>query len=95
MTGFPQVEKHTTTPEGIEAEPHPLWEYSSYARSGVHDLMTFDFSAAIPSNTLLEENGEMVLDCSPCHAVVLWMEYTLTEITATTASTGLKHVREI
>lgn len=84
-----QVGKHWTTPEGVEAEPHPLWEYPSYPRSAVHRVMTFDFTQTIPSRSVVREKGEMFLE-GPCHAVVLWMEYGLTGRLLTT--TGLKTV---
>ncbi len=86
------VGKHSTTPEGIEAEPHPLWEYPSYPCSDVHDLMTFDFGGSCPGEVQLRERGEILLARQdiPCHAVVLWMEFVLTADVKT--STGLKRV---
>lgn len=73
-------------------EPHPLWEYPSYPRSDVHNLMSFDFAARIPSKSLLLDSGEIELtgQQGPCHAVVLWMDYELTDTIRTT--TGLKQV---
>ena len=78
------------TPEGIEAEPHPLWEYPSYPRSDVHALLTFDFSKSVQDKDLLDVEGEMVLRerGGPCNGVVLWMEYALTKDVS--VSTGLK-----
>ena len=95
-----KVGKHVTTPEGIEAEPHPLWEYPSYACSGVHTLMTFNFSESVQRKESWEEEGEMVLlqGDGLCNAVVLWMDYTLTKDVS--VSTGLRapppmHVSEL
>ena len=87
-----QVGKHSTTPEGIEAEPHPLWEYPSYPRSAVHTLMTFDFSAPILRNSSLKVGGDIPLNQrdGPCHAVVMWMDYELADTVST--STGLRCV---
>ena len=62
--------------EGVEAEPHPLWEYVSYPRSAVHDLMTFDLTSTI-EKTILSVSGDIQLNehGRTCHGVVLWMEY--------------------
>ena len=78
-----------TTPEGIEAEPHPLWEYHSCARSKIHRLMTFDFSENIQGKSLYEVDGEIILNkqSGPCNGVVLWLDYTFQEDTV--ISTGL------
>lgn len=71
-----QVGKYTTTVEGVEAEPHPLWEYVSYPRSAVHDLMTFDLTSTIEKTTV-SASGDIQLNerSGTCHGVVLWMEY--------------------
>ncbi len=80
-----------TTPDGIEAEPHPLWEYHSYARSSIHQLMSFDMHESVGSKSLYEVDGEIVLSDGggPCNGVVLWMDYTFAE--GTVISTGLTH----
>lgn len=70
-----------------------MWEYPSYPRSQVVTLMTFDLSTPIPEKAKLKESGEISLfaDSSPCHGVVLWMEYSLTDDHV--VSTGLVKVR--
>ena len=69
-----------------------MWEYPSYACSDVSTLMTFDLYSDIPRNAKLRESGEIVLkqNSAPCHGVVLWMDYMLTD--ALTVSTGLLKV---
>lgn len=89
-----KVGKYTTTAEGIEAEPHPLWEYPAYPRSEVTELLTFDLTVGVPEKTMLKNEGEIPLNDlnKPCHGVALWMEYHLTD--ARTVSGGLVKVRE-
>lgn len=86
--------KYTTTAEGIEAEPHPLWEYPAYPRSEVTELLTFDLTVDVPEKTILKNEGEIALNDlnKPCHGVALWMEYHLTD--ARTVSGGLVKVRQ-
>ena len=86
--------KYTTTAEGIEAEPHPLWEYPAYPRSEVTELLTFDLTVGVPEKAVLKNEGEIALNDlnKPCHGVALWMEYRLTD--ARTVSGGLVKVRE-
>ena len=82
--------------EGVEPEPHPLWEYPSYARSAVHTLLTFDLTSCTPDrSSAFTLTGEVPLNelSKPCHGVVLWMDYRLN--TDTTTSTGLLEVREL
>ena len=87
-----QVGKYTTTAEGIETEPHPLWEYPAYPRSEVIELLTFDLTTDVPEKAVLKNEGEIPLNDlnKPCHGVVLWMDYRLTD--ARTASGGLLKV---
>lgn len=87
-----QVGKHVTTPEGIEAEPHPLWEYPSRPCSDVRNMMSFDFTSPLSNKAFFKESGEIVLNQEnrPCHAVVFWMEYVLR--VGITTSTGLSRV---
>ena len=89
-----QVGKYTTTAEGIEAEPHPLWEYPAYARSDVAELLTFDLTNPVPEKATLKVEGEIVLNDfnKPCHGVALWMEYHLTD--SLSSSGGLLKVKE-
>ena len=84
--------KYTTTVEGIEAEPHHVWEYPSDPRSEVHTLMSFDMSGLIQDKTSFKEEGEITLyeQPSPCQGVVLWMDYVLTD--KLVMSTGLLEV---
>lgn len=90
--GFPQVGKYTTTVEGVEAEPHHVWEYPSYPRSAIETLMTFDLSSEIHSKGYIRAEGSIILNepSEPCQGVVLWMDYLLTE--GHTISTGLLEV---
>ena len=89
-----KVGKYTTTAEGIEAEPHPLWEYPTYPRSEITELLTFDLTVGVPEKAMLKNEGEIALSDlnKPCHGVALWMEYRLTD--ARTVSGGLVKVRE-
>jgi hypothetical protein len=89
------VGKYTTTAEGIEAEPHPLWEYPAYPRSEVTELLTFDLTVGVPEKAVLKNEGEIALNDlnKPCHGVSLWMEYRLTD--TRTVSGGLIKVRKI
>ena len=57
-----KVGKYTTTAEGIEAEPHPLWEYPAYPRSEVVELMTFDLTVGVPEKAVLKNEGEISLN---------------------------------
>lgn len=85
-----QVGKVSTTEEGVEPEPHPLWEYPAYARSEVTELMNFDLCSLVPEAMTLRATGVIPLNklqSKPCHGVVLWMDYQLSENTS--ASTGL------
>lgn len=83
-----QVGKVTTEDEWVEPETHPLWEYPAYPRSEVHTLMNFDLTSHVP-NTITRASGTMQLtsdsnssSCQTerrCNAVVLWMDYQLSE----------------
>ncbi len=89
---FFQVGKYTTTVEGIEAEPHHVWEYPSYPRSDVITLMSFDLSTAIHDKSYIHGDGNILLTdlTESCHGVVLWMDYVLTA--EHTVTTGLLEV---
>lgn len=78
--------------EGIEAEPHHVWEYPSYPRSDILTLMTFDLSAAIHGRSHIHREGSIPLTelALPCHGVVMWMDYVLTA--EHTVTTGLLEV---
>ena len=94
-----QVGKVSAKEEWVEPEPHPLWEYPSYARSEARHLMTFDLSSSIP-HTIMKSTGTMNLinesekpggeEGCPCNAVVLWMDYQLSDNQVST--TGLVKV---
>lgn len=78
--------------EGIEAEPHHVWEYPSYPHSDIVTLMTFDLSTAIHGKSYIHVDGSIPLieQSEPCHGVVLWMDYVLTP--EHTVTTGLLQV---
>ena len=70
-----------------------MWEYPSYPRSKMCTLMTFDLYSPIVDKAKLRGNGEIVLNqnSAPCHGVVLWMDYMLTD--KLSVSTGLLKVK--
>ena len=56
--------------------------------------MNFDLTSNVPEKAVLKVEGEMTLNDlnKPCHGVVLWMEYHLTD--ARTSSGGLVKVSD-
>ena len=88
-----QVGKVTCEDEWVEPETHPLWEYPAYPCSEVHTLINFDLTSPVPSTTIrscgmMELTGEkQAMDSKggeeggvrQCNAVVLWMDYQLSE----------------
>ncbi|KAL5466844.1 hypothetical protein EMCRGX_G030995 [Ephydatia muelleri] len=78
-----RVGKVITSPELVEPESHPLWEYPCQPLSEAVDLMQFDVSVPVPESTRLRSEGSWPL-CwadgrASCHAVVLWMDAVLSE----------------
>ncbi|XP_048014359.1 protein arginine N-methyltransferase 7 [Megalobrama amblycephala] len=65
--------------ESWEAEPHPLWEYPCHALTKPRPVMTFDFMQCVPEQPINSEGTVPFTGRGCCHAVVLWMEYQLTE----------------
>ena len=58
------------------------------------ELLTFDLTNSVPEKATLKVEGEIALNDlnKPCHGVVLWMDYHLTETLS--SSGGLLKVRE-
>ena len=56
--------------------------------------MNFDLTSNVPEKAVLKVEGEMTLNDlnKPCHGVVLWMEYHLTD--AWSSSGGLMKVSD-
>ncbi|CAL1586982.1 unnamed protein product [Knipowitschia caucasica] len=65
--------------EAGEAEPHALWEYPCQALGPPTALLTFDFTQCVPEETMSSSASLRLSSSSCCHAVVLWMEYHLTQ----------------
>eukprot|EP00057_Strongylocentrotus_purpuratus_P017614 XP_011672088.1 PREDICTED: protein arginine N-methyltransferase 7 [Strongylocentrotus purpuratus] len=85
---FDNVVQKSSDCSDAATDPHHLWEYPGRPLTQQFELMTFDFSKAIPEEKLVR-NG--VIDFSSrgtCHGIALWMEYDLDE--TTTISTGLQ-----
>lgn len=78
-----RVGKVITSPELVDPESHPLWEYPCQPLSGVVDIMEFNISTPVPENTALQAMGSFPLlwadGLAHCHAVVLWMDAMLSE----------------
>ena len=90
-----QVGKVTSDDEWVEPETHPLWEYPAYPYSDVHTLMNFDLTSPVPSTTVRtggtveltggrqtqegDSEGGEGRGGRRCNAVVLWMDYQLSE----------------
>uniref|UniRef100_A0A5F8GWA1 Protein arginine N-methyltransferase n=1 Tax=Monodelphis domestica TaxID=13616 RepID=A0A5F8GWA1_MONDO len=73
--------------ESQEAEPHPLWEYSSRCLSEPQRVLTFDFCRPVPQQPLSAKGSISLQRPGRSHGVVLWMEYHLTA--ESSISTGL------
>ncbi|XP_044516496.1 protein arginine N-methyltransferase 7 isoform X2 [Gracilinanus agilis] len=73
--------------ESQEAEPHPLWEYSSRCLSEPRQVLTFDFCRPVPQQPLSAQGSISPQRPGRSHGVVLWMEYHLTG--ESSISTGL------
>nr|XP_020844948.1 protein arginine N-methyltransferase 7 isoform X6 [Phascolarctos cinereus] len=73
--------------EAREAEPHPLWEYSSRCLSEPQQVLTFDFQKPVPQRPLSAKGSVTLQRPGRSHGVVLWMEYHLTA--ESSISTGL------
>uniref|UniRef100_A0A7N4P5S9 Protein arginine N-methyltransferase n=1 Tax=Sarcophilus harrisii TaxID=9305 RepID=A0A7N4P5S9_SARHA len=78
--------------EAREAEPHPLWEYSSRCLSEPQQVLMFDFQKPVPEQPLSAEGSIFLQRPGKSHGVVLWMEYHLT--TESSLSTGLIQMPE-
>ena len=81
--------------EWVEPETHPLWEYPAYPCSDVHTLMNFDLTSPVPSTAVRtggmidltdggrtqggDREGGVGRGGRRCNAVVLWMDYQLSE----------------
>ncbi|NXC06367.1 ANM7 methyltransferase, partial [Orthonyx spaldingii] len=63
--------------ESKEAEPHPLWEYPCKSLSDPQEVLTFDFTKAVPEHCLSTEGSVNLLRKGKSHGAVLWMEYHL------------------
>uniref|UniRef100_A0A8C3UYG9 Protein arginine N-methyltransferase n=1 Tax=Catharus ustulatus TaxID=91951 RepID=A0A8C3UYG9_CATUS len=63
--------------ESKEAEPHPLWEYPCRSLSAPQEVLTFDFTEAVPQHSLSTEGSVKLLRKGKSHGAVLWMEYHL------------------
>ncbi|KAM5138864.1 protein arginine N-methyltransferase 7 [Mantella aurantiaca] len=84
------IKKSLDFRESQEAEPHALWEYPCRSLSQPVKAMTFDFYGTVPDNDVTSEGSVSLVRPGRCHAVVLWMEYQLTEDIS--VSTGLLEV---
>ncbi|KAJ0023508.1 hypothetical protein NQD34_003407 [Periophthalmus magnuspinnatus] len=73
--------------ESREAEPHSLWEYPCHALTHSMEVLTFDFTQCVPKQPLTSQGALPFIRSGHCHAVVMWMEYHLTE--DITVSAGL------
>ncbi|XP_074142463.1 protein arginine N-methyltransferase 7 isoform X2 [Sminthopsis crassicaudata] len=78
--------------EAREAEPHPLWEYSSRCLSEPQQVLMFDFQKPVPEQPLSAEGSISLQRPGRSHGVVLWMEYHLTA--ESSLSTGLIQMPE-
>lgn len=47
--------------ESKEAEPHPLWEYPCRSLSDPQEVLTFDFTKAVPEHCLSTEGSVKLL----------------------------------
>ncbi|NXH84528.1 ANM7 methyltransferase, partial [Edolisoma coerulescens] len=63
--------------ESKEAEPHPLWEYPCKSLSDPKEVLTFDFTKAVPQHCLSTQGSVNLLRKGRSHGAVLWMEYHL------------------
>ena len=43
-------------------EPHPLWEYPSYALSEVFPVISFDFTTSVPRDSTITSSGQVTID---------------------------------
>ncbi|NWV82680.1 ANM7 methyltransferase, partial [Dasyornis broadbenti] len=76
--------------ESKEAEPHPLWEYPCKSLSDPQEVLTFDFTKAVPQHCLSTEGSVNLLRKGKSHGAVLWMEYHLAADIS--VSTGLVQI---
>ncbi|KAK7915358.1 hypothetical protein WMY93_011119 [Mugilogobius chulae] len=81
------IQKSLNFCESHEAEPHSLWEYPCRALTSSTEVMSFNFTQCVPQKPLTSQGSLRFTRNGRCHAVVMWMDYHLTE--DVTVSTGL------